>query len=105
VLTASVEEPVRKSDNLLLWNPAHAAFASVADVYKNVAILGGAKTYSYFLQEHLLEELYLTVEPIVFGRGVSLFEYASGDPSRFELLSEEKLNERGSVLLHYRILN
>lgn len=101
VLTSSVATTERKSEKLLLWNPTTTTFESVAGEYKTVAILGGAKTYSYFLQNNLLDELYLTIEPLVFGRGINLFEHQSGEFAHFKLLSMEKLNEVGSVLLHY----
>jgi len=104
VLTASVVTTERKNDKLLLWNPVTTTFEAVAGEYKNIAILGGAKTYSYFLQHDLLDELYLTIEPLVFGRGIGLFEHPGGEPSQFKLVSMEKLNENGSVLLHYEIV-
>jgi dihydrofolate reductase len=104
VLTASVATTEKKSDNLLFWNPATTPFEAVAGQYKTVAILGGAKTYSYFLENDLMDELYLTIEPIIFGRGIDLFAPIGEKMSRFELLSMEKLNEIGSVLLHYEKL-
>jgi dihydrofolate reductase len=103
VLTSSVATTERKSDKLILWNPMTTTFEAVAGEYKTVAILGGAKTYSYFLQNNLLDELYLTIEPLVFGRGINLFEHSSSKPARFKLLSMEKLNDTGSVLLRYEV--
>lgn len=41
--------------------------------YKEVAICGGASIYTLFMEAGLVQTLYLTVEPIVFGQGVSLF--------------------------------
>ena len=40
--------------------------------YLEVAICGGSSVYSQFLKEGLVQELYLTVEPVLFGGGVSL---------------------------------
>ncbi len=102
VLTSSVATTERKSDNLLLWNPTTTTFTAVAGIYKTPAILGGAQTYSYFLQNGLLDELYLTIEPLVFGRGISLFDHVAGDPVRLKLASIKNLNENGTILLHYR---
>lgn len=101
VLTSSVKTAERRADNLLFWNPEGADASSVLNKYNMVALLGGAKTYSYFLQNDLLDELYLTIEPIAFGRGVSLFDHQADLPAHFSLLSMEKLNEGGTVLLHY----
>ena len=86
VLTGSVETTERVSDKLLYVNPAGADMKEILEPYSTVAILGGAKTYSYFLQNDLLDELYLTIEPIVFGHGISLFAHEQGLPARFFLL-------------------
>ncbi|MDR3642817.1 MAG: dihydrofolate reductase family protein [Candidatus Doudnabacteria bacterium] len=69
--------------------------------YKLIAILGGAQTYSFCLKNNLLDELYLTVEPVVFGQGISLFADDNHLNKKFKLISEKKLNKRGSLLLHY----
>lgn len=103
VLTTSVATPERKGERLLLWNPAGATLEAVAGEYKKVAVLGGAQTYSYFLDHDLLDELHLTVEPLVFGRGVGLFAPLKAHMPRFSLLSMEKLNDEGAVLLHYKV--
>jgi len=90
--------------------------------HKTVAILGGAQTYTFCLQNNLLDELYLTIEPIVFGHGMDLFSVfpllplGEGTPMqrgvdegskkskdyKFKLLSIKKLNKQGSLLLHYK---
>ena len=40
--------------------------------YKEVAICGGASIYTMFLEANLVDTLYLTIEPKLFGKGVSL---------------------------------
>lgn len=65
---------------------------------KAVAIAGGASIYRMFMEAGLVDELYLTYVPILFGQGVTLF---SGElSSRLELLDETKLSD-GAVVLHY----
>jgi len=103
VLTSSIAAVERKRDNLLLWNPKGAPHSSILQNYRMIAVLGGAKTYSYFLENNLLDELYLTIEPIVFGHGVSLFDHSQHVPACFSLLSMQKLNANGTVLLHYSL--
>lgn len=71
--------------------------------YKTIVILGGAQTYAYCLKNNMFDELYLTIEPIVFGQGISLFESNSIFTKHFKLLSVKKLNSRGSILLKYKI--
>ena len=67
---------------------------------KRVAILGGGKIYGLFLQEEAADELWLTVEPKIFGSGIKL---ADGQlHTRFDLFSDQKLNS-STLLLKYRL--
>ena len=68
--------------------------------FERAALLGGAQIYSYFVQRGWVDQLYLTVEPLTFGRGTSLL---SGCDARreYRLINAERLNSRGSLLLHY----
>ncbi len=101
VLTSSVATSERKSDKLLLWNPVTTTFEAVAGNYKTAALLGGTQAYTYFLENDLLDELYLTIEPLVFGRGLPLFETKENKLTQFKLASTKQLNDKGSLLLHY----
>jgi dihydrofolate reductase len=69
--------------------------------YKKVAILGGAQTYALCLQKNLLDEIYLTIEPLVFGKGINLFDNDKFLEKKFKLHSVKKLNKQGTVLLRY----
>ncbi len=42
--------------------------------FRSVAICGGAKVYSDFLKQGVVNELYLTVHPILFGTGKKLLD-------------------------------
>ena len=67
---------------------------------ETVALAGGSSVYSHFLQANLVTDVYLTVEPILFGAGIPL---ASGfDRIQMRLEDLTKLNDQ-SVLLHYKI--
>jgi len=103
VLTSSVATMERKNENLLLWNPASVPYSSVLQNTRieKAAILGGTQTYTYFLENDLLDEIYLTIEPLVFGRGLNLFESQKNLSGHFRLESTKILNEKGSLLLHY----
>lgn len=41
--------------------------------FKEVAITGGAQIYTMFMEAGLIDKVYLTVEPILFGYGMKLF--------------------------------
>ena len=68
--------------------------------YKEVAICGGSQIYSDFLKAHAVEKIYLTIEPIIFGKGIPLFH----EPAQFALtLLSSEVTQTGSVLLEYKI--
>jgi len=70
--------------------------------FKEVIIAGGAGVYSLFLKEGLVTDLYLTVEPLLFGGGVPLIDGIAS--FELELVDTKKLGEQ-SVLIHYLIVN
>ncbi len=71
---------------------------------KKIAVIGGAQTYSFFLNNNLLDNFYLTIEPIAFGHGISLFAQINKLKRRFRLQSARRLNRQGTLLLHYQFL-
>lgn len=65
-----------------------------------VAICGGSAIYTMFMQAGVVDELYLTVEPCVFGTGVPLFSGAL--QTQLTLLEPRSLNDN-VLLLHYEV--
>jgi dihydrofolate reductase len=65
-----------------------------------LAICGGGAIYSLFLNAKVVTDLYLTIEPVLFGTGLSLVN--TDLQMDLELQSIEKLNEN-TVLLHYHV--
>lgn len=94
----------RKSENLLYVNPTKVDVKKLITKlgYQKAAILGGAQTYTYCLQNNMMDELYLTVEPTVFGKGIDLFSPSKFSGALFKLISIKKLNAQGSLLLRYK---
>jgi len=70
--------------------------------YKKIAILGGTAIYDFTMAHNMLDEIYLTIEPIIFGSGLSIFDTFVKKINAFQLVSSKKLNPRGSILLHYK---
>lgn len=66
---------------------------------KQAALCGGASIYNLFLQKNLVDKMFVTVEPQVFGQGIKLFSGKIED--KFKLLKQTKLNEKGTLLLEY----
>ena len=70
------------------------------DGLQMVTVIGGSMINKLFLDSGVVDELYLTVEPVLFGAGVPLF---SGPvAAQLQLLDERKLNDN-TLLLHYAV--
>tara|TARA_Y100000589_G_scaffold117305_1_gene111142 strand:- start:6670 stop:7242 length:573 start_codon:yes stop_codon:yes gene_type:complete len=73
---------------------------------KSVAILGGPQIYRYFLSRGWVDEIYLTVEPLIFGTGLHLISSSAQNLGiELRLISANQLNSRGTLLLHYCVKN
>lgn len=70
--------------------------------FREVAICGGSTIYTMFMKTGLVNKLYLTIEPILFGDGMRLFN--KDLDCKLKLLSCEK-TEGGTLLLEYEIIN
>ncbi len=104
VLTRGASKAVRKNPRLVFFNPQKEnldRFIKKAG-YRRIAVLGGAQSYTYFLEKNLIDEIYLTIEPLVFGRGISMFDGVRASRRYFKLVSVKKLNKKGSLLLHFK---
>jgi dihydrofolate reductase len=71
--------------------------------FKRMLLVGGSEIYSSFLAAGLVNEIYLTIEPLVFGTGLDMFS-VGGFESQLKLISSTKLNDQGTVLLYYQVV-
>jgi dihydrofolate reductase len=70
--------------------------------YKSAVLGGGTYMNSQFLERKLIDEIWLTIEPKIFGDGLGVF---GGDFNvDLKLLSMEKINEN-SVVVKYKVMN
>ncbi len=70
--------------------------------HEKVALIGGATVNRDFLRAGLIDEIFLTVEPLIFGQGLHLFEDDDLE-IKLKLISSMKINEQGTLLLNYQI--
>ncbi len=69
--------------------------------FKEVAICGGAHIYTMFMKAHLVDTIYLTIEPKVFGKGIGMFN--EDMLYHLKLKSVEQSEESGAVLMEYSV--
>nr|AIA16817.1 RibD C-terminal domain protein [uncultured bacterium] len=65
---------------------------------ETLAVLGGAGIYTAFMQAGLMDELYITYVPVVFGGGITMFK---GElDAKLEMREQTTLPD-GSILVRY----
>lgn len=68
--------------------------------YRRMLVVGGGKINTSFFKVSLIDELYLTIEPKIFGKGKSIVSGKNLDIS-LKLINIKRLNKQGTLLLHY----
>lgn len=83
-------------------NPIEAISLLGKEGFERMVVVGGGKTDTSFIKNGLIDEIYLDVEPVIFGQGIPLFA-----PEKFEyklkLLETKKLSPN-TVQLHYEVI-
>lgn len=67
-------------------------------------LLGGAHTNTEFFKQNLVDEIWVTIEPKILGLGNGLLGEEKVDVN-LKILSAEKLNGKGTLLLKYAVIN
>jgi dihydrofolate reductase len=68
-----------------------------------VLVVGGSQIATSFLKAQLIDELWLTFEPKIFGAGANFVTDEKLDID-LRLISFEQINEQGTVLTKYEVL-
>jgi dihydrofolate reductase len=68
--------------------------------YQTVALIGGPTINALFLEKNLIDEIYLTIEPVIIEGDLSLFSYVQGT-YQFKLNEVINLNN-DAILLKYQ---
>lgn len=70
--------------------------------FKTALLIGGGELNSSFAKENLIDEVYLDIEPLAFGKGIPVF-----DSTEFEMnlrLRGIKNLNQNTVQLHYEVI-
>ncbi|MEM5772618.1 MAG: dihydrofolate reductase family protein [Candidatus Aenigmatarchaeota archaeon] len=69
--------------------------------FKTIMVCGGGKLNSSFMEENLIDEIYIDIEPIVFGKGIRIFESLDFE-AKLKLLEVKKIS-KNEIQLHYEV--
>lgn len=70
--------------------------------FASVIVSGGSAVNAQFLKENLIDEIIITIEPKIFGKGIPLFEEVS-DEKTLRLLKVKKINDN-TLTLFYQVI-
>ncbi len=111
-LPASAKKIVmsHKANEMPQTSNVHFSAAAFGDILKQyegshdtLLVLGGASIYHQMIDQGLINEIHLTVEPLLLHSGTRLFEHESYFAHHgFRLVEEKQLNENGTKLVIYR---
>lgn len=71
--------------------------------HKCMLVVGGAHIATSFLKEQLVDELWLTIEPKIFGTGGNFVIEEKLDIN-LELISSESVNKQGTLFTKYSVI-
>ena len=72
--------------------------------HEQMVVVGGPNVAASFLKEKLIDELWLTIEPRIFGTGGNFVTEGKLD-IELQLISCEKVNEKGTLITKYAVTN
>lgn len=84
-------------------SPAELSSRFEKQGFEQMLVAGGPHIATSFLKEQLVDELWLTTEPKIFGTGANFVTGEELDID-LELIGFEKVNEQGTLITKYKIL-
>ena len=107
VLTHNARDPLVKKGGttyFFVTNGIESALAQArkAAGNKNVIVMGGANAIQQFLKAGLLDEMHLTLVPVLLGEGIRLFENIGTEHLELEKISVT--DDPGATHLRFRVL-
>ena len=101
-VVVSKEDFAHNSNFAIVKSPKDALKILKEKRFAKAIIAGGGMLNSSFMKEKLIDEIYLDVEPLVFGKGIKLFSDNDFD-AKLELIETKSLS-KNTIQLHYKIL-
>lgn len=101
VFTLNPDRPETENVKWVSGEPADIIKELEQMGYQSAILGGGATINSLFLENNLIDEIIVTIEPKIFGQGLSLFN--KDKDINLELIETKKINDN-SVVLHYKVI-
>ncbi len=103
ITSKDIRSPDENKSVFLNKSPAEIIKYAENRGFSQMLLIGGSKTNQQFINENLVNEIFITVHPLLIGDGKKLFEPIPNFDKKLELISVEQLKP-SLVTLHYKIL-
>jgi len=84
-------------------SPVELIARFISKGHKQILVVGGPHIATSFLKEQLIDEVWLTIEPKIFGTGGNFATEVNLDIN-LHLIHCEKVNEQGTLITKYAVL-
>ena len=84
-------------------SPVQVAKRFEKEGYEHMLVAGGAHIATSFLKEQLIDEVWLTIEPKIFGVGGNFVAEEKLDIN-LQLINYEKVNKQGTLITKYAVI-
>ena len=84
-------------------SPVELIARFISKGHKQILVVGGPHIATSFLKEQLIDEVWLTIEPKIFGTGGNFATEINLDIN-LHLIHCEKVNEQGTLITQYAVL-
>jgi len=102
ILTSHKALKSENRDVVYAHSPADALEVASGRGQDKILLVGGGITNGLFLKDKLIDELILTVHPLLLGNGIRLFENPDCNIN-LQLLTQNKL-AKNLIQIHYKII-
>ncbi len=105
VVLTSNPDSIKKYDNVLALNltPSEILNAISEKGYKEALLVGGGITNASFLKAGLIDELILSIHPLILGGGIKLFSSDFETQLKLEKLEEKDIGEGVLQVRYYNV--
>ena len=100
VVVAQEDFQTLAKNHLVAHSPKEAL--KLLSDFKKVVVAGGGALNASFVEENLVDEIFIDIEPIILGKGIPLFRNKNFERN-LKLVGQKKITDN-EIQLHYQVL-
>lgn len=101
VVTSNSSLKSKENNVFYVHTPIEAIQTGEKNGHKEALLIGGGTTNGLFLKSGLIDDIFLSVHPLILGSGIKLFENIETN-IKLKLIDQRELGE-GLIQLHYQV--